>query len=180
MSPPDAPARNGPPELVAASENALTLAGDSASVDLAVPDRTRALVASAASGGSRVLLRLDDIKGEVNPGVVYGVYLDLPPDADVNSRRNYHVGNVALFGIEKMNDPDVLQNCPPGFPHVFDATSVVSKLVKEGRWDPAAVTVTFQPIDPLPPPGEEETWKSEPPARSVSPIQIGRVGIFLG
>src|ERR1700726_2557234 len=146
------PRLDSPPDMVAASEQALTLAGESSSVDLAVPQSARARVAAAATSGSRILISVDNIKTDVNPGVVYGVYIDLPPNASVDQRREYHVGNVALFGIEKMNDPDVRGNCPPGFPHLFDATRVVSKLTDEGRWDPSAVTVTFQPIEPLPPP----------------------------
>jgi tyrosinase len=176
---PTTPKLDSPPEMVAASEQAFTLAGGSTSVGLTVPQVARARVASATTSGSRILLSVDDIKADANPGVVYGVYLDLPPGANVDQRREYHVGNVALFGIEKMNDPDVRQNCPPGFPHLFDATRVVNKLTEEGRWDPSAVTVTFQPIEPLPPPGQEDTWQAESAAPDVPPVEVGRVGLFV-
>ena len=72
----------------------------------------------------------------------------------------HHIGNVSLFGIEKMNDPDIRHEGAPGFRHIFDATRVAGELSEQGDWDPAAVTVTFEPIEVLPPPGEEATWDS--------------------
>jgi hypothetical protein len=170
----------GPPELVAATEEPLTLAGRSASVSIGVPQGAQESVEGAARPGpGRVLVGIDDIKADVNPGVVYGVYLNLPGEG--GDRRKHHVGNVALFGIEKMNDPDTRHEGAPGFRHLFDATSVAGELFENGRWDPAAVTVTFEPVDVLPPPGEEAaTWEAaEPEAAEVPPIEIGRVSLFV-
>ena len=170
----------GPPELVAATEEPLTLAGDTASVVIGVPPDTRESVEAAARPGpGQVLVGLDDIKADVNPGVVYGVYLNLPGEGA--DRQKYHVGNLSLFGIEKMNDPDTRHEGAPGFRHLFDATSVAGDLFKEGRWDPATVTVTFEPIEVLPPPGEETTWEAEEEeeAAAVPPIEIGRVSLFV-
>jgi Common central domain of tyrosinase/Polyphenol oxidase middle domain len=181
MAPPlpeEEPQPAGPPELVAASEEPITLAGGSASVPISVPEDTQPLVGSAAAPGpGRVLVSVDDIEAEVNPGVVYGVYLNLPDDGD---RDQHRIGNVSLFGIEKMNDPDARHEGAPGFRHLFDATQVVGKLSEEGRWDPADVRVTFEPIGVLPPPGEEETWEDETTEElAIPPVKIGRVSIFV-
>lgn len=170
----------GPPELVAATDESFTLAGGSASVAISVPASTQPLVESAAAPGpKRVLISVEDITADVNPGVVYGVYLNLPGEGGAD-RREHHVGNVSLFGIEKMNDPDTRHEGAPGFRHLFDATKVAGKLTEQGLWDPSAVTVTFEPIGPLPPPGEEDTWDDgraeEPP---VPPVKIGRVSLFV-
>ena len=80
-------------------------------------------------------MSVDDIKADVNPGVVYGVYLNLPGEG--GDRHAHHIGNVSLFGIEKMNDPDIRHEGAPGFRHIFDATRVAGELSEEGRWDPA-------------------------------------------
>ena len=176
--PGDVPEPGGPPELVGATEEPFTLAGGGASVPISVPPSTQESVTSAAAPGpGRVLVSVDDIKADVNPGVVYGVYLNLPEDGD---RQEHHIGNVSLFGIEKMNDPDTRHEGAPGFRHVFDATSVAGRLSEEGRWDPAAVTVTFEPIGVLPPPGEEGTWAAgEAEGAAVPPMEIGRVSLFV-
>ena len=168
----------GPPELVAATEEPLTLTGRPESVSIGVPASAQESVESAARPGpGRVLVGIDDIKADVNPGVVYGVYLNLQgEDAD---RQKHHVGNLSLFGIEKMNDPDTRHEGAPGFRHLFDATSVAGELFADGRWDPGAVTVTFEPVDVLPPPGEEATWEAEAEAAPVPPVEIGRVSLFV-
>src|SRR5918995_2882789 len=178
--PPATPEPDGPPpELVGATEEPLTLAGAPATVTVSVPADTRESVESAAAPGpGRVLVSLDDIKAQVNPGVVYGVYLNLPGEG--GDLQAHHIGNVSLFGIEKMNDPDVRHEGAPGFRHIFDATAVAARLSEEGRWDPSAVTVTFAPVGVLPPPGEEAAWegaeaREEPPP----PIEIGQVSLFV-
>jgi hypothetical protein len=178
--PPEGPPEPAaPPELAAATEEPLTLAGGTATVRISVPESTRSLVESAAAAGpKRVLVSVDDIKADINPGVVYGVYLNLPDKH--GDRQKHHVGNVSLFGIEKMNDPDVRHEGAPGFRHIFDATRVASRLAEEGLWDPDNVTVTFEPIDVLPPPGEEGTWDSgKTEEATVPPIEIGRVSLFV-
>jgi hypothetical protein len=169
----------GPPELVAATEEPLTLTGGPASVTISAPVETRELLsAAAAPGPGRVLVTIDNIKADVNPGVVYAVYLDVP---DGDDPLKYHIGNIALFGIEKMNDPDERHDGAPGFQHVFDATEVAGRLAEEGRWDPSAVTVTFEPSKVLPPPGEEDTWESGETKEesTVPPIEIGRVSLLV-
>ena len=183
MAPPppeDESGAGGPPELVAATDESLTLAGGSASVQIGVPQDTQeSFRAAAAPGPGRVLVGLEDIEAEINPGVVYGVYLNLPSEG--GDRHKHHIGNVSLFGIEKMNDPDSRHEGAPGFRHVFDATKVAGELFEQGDWDPAAVTVTFEPIEVLPPPGEEATWDpGEAERTSVPPVEIGRVSLFAG
>jgi hypothetical protein len=175
---PGGPEPGGPPELVAATEQSFTLVGGSASVPISVPADTQGLVASAAAPGpARVLVSVDDIKAEVNPGVVYGVYLNLPDE--VSDRRRHHIGNVSLFGIEKMNDPDTRHDGAPGFRHIFDATRVAEQLAEEGLWDPSALAVTFAPIGVLPAPGEEGAWDAAPEQSDTPPIEVGRVSLFV-
>jgi hypothetical protein len=171
-----AEAGGAPPELVAATEQPVTLTGAERSVPISVPSDTRGAVESAAAPGpGRVLVSVDDIRAEINPGVVYGVYLNLPGAA--GERRSYHIGNVALFGIEKMNDPDTRHEGAPGFRHVFDATRVAAQLTQEGRWDPSAITVTFAPVGVKPPPGRAAPESAA--EGTAPPVEIGRVSLFV-
>ena len=186
VSPPadEVPEPGGPPELVAATEVPFTLTGGKASISISVPTSTQESITSAAAPGpGRVLVSVDDIKADVTPGVVYGVYLNLPEDG--GDRHEHHIGNVSLFGIEKMNDPDTRHEGAPGFRHIFDATRTVGRLSERGRWDPTSVTVTFEPIGVLPPPGAEAppgpeaAWEPAEATEPVPPIEIGRVSLFV-
>jgi hypothetical protein len=166
-----------PPELVAASEEPLELAGVSASVQLTVPSATRSLAEAASDGERRVLVSVEDIEAERDPGLAYAVYLQVPGDPD---RARRHIGNVAFFGIETMNDPDRPHDGAPGFRHTFDATDVVRTLKEHNLWDPASMTVTFEPIRVLPPPDEElPPAATAEAAAPVAPVRIGRVSLFI-
>jgi Common central domain of tyrosinase/Polyphenol oxidase middle domain len=176
--PPSEPSR--PPELVAASERPVELTGTPASVALTLPESTRAMLDEAAADASRrLLVSVEDIEAETNPGIGYAVYLDTRGATDDVTRERRHVGNVSLFGIDVMNDPDLAHDAAPGLRHVFDATSAVDALSEQGRWDPEHVTVTFEPITVLPPPGEEATPKAAADVAATTPVRIGRVGLFV-
>jgi hypothetical protein len=109
--------------------------------------------------------------------VAYAVYLDVPEDPD---RERYHIGNVSFFGIESMNDPDQPHDGAPGFRHTFDATDVVRTLKEQDLWDPASMTITFEPIRVLPPPGTELPPEAVSEAAApVAPVRIGRVSLFV-
>jgi hypothetical protein len=160
------PPPSGPPELAAATERPVELVGDTASVRLTVPSSARRLAEEAGAEQGRVLVNVEDIEAERDPGLAYAVYLTVPDDPDRDSR---HIGNVSLFGIRLMNDPDRPHEGPPGFPHVFDATDVVRALKEQGLWDPAAVTVVFDPIRVLPPPGGDLPAEVQAAARAPTP-----------
>jgi hypothetical protein len=179
MAPPPPPPSSGPPELAAASDQPLELAGAPASVSLTAPASARAVLEPAGGQPQRMLLQVEDIEAEQDPGLAYAVYLEPAGGAADADRERRHVGNVAFFGIRAMNDPDKPHDGAPGFRHVFDASAVVASLRAENRWDPDAITVTFEPITVLPPPGEElppEAQRTE----AVPPVRIGRVSLFVG
>ncbi|MGH8910183.1 MAG: tyrosinase family protein [Egibacteraceae bacterium] len=188
MSPTPAgtPESSEPPELAAATEQPIDLVGETVSVGLTVPPSTRSLVSSddVATGTRATYLNVEDIEAEQNPGIVYGVFINLPSDPEAD-RGRYHAGNIALFGIEVMNDPDRAHDGVPGFRHTFDITRVVSTLSEAGEWDPDAITVTFEPITPIPPPGQEEDLMAAASAElleaaAARPVRIGRVSLFVG
>ena len=53
-----------------------------------------------------MLVSVEDIEGERDPGLVYAVFLNLPDDSDEGERQMHHIGNVSFFGISMLNDPD--------------------------------------------------------------------------
>jgi hypothetical protein len=167
-----------PPELVAATDHPIELVGTTDSVSLTVPKSTRDLVEAAAEETGRVLVSVEDIEAERDPGLGYAVYLDEPGDDDPAARQRRHIGNVSFFGIEKMNDPDQPHEGVAGFRHTFDATNAVKTLKEEGRWDPASMRITFEPITLLPPPGEALPEEAERTAQAT-PVRIGRVSLFV-
>jgi len=176
---------SGPPEMVAATERPVELVGGARSVPLRVPSSTMSLLTSddATTGARDLYLNVEDIEAEQNPGVVYGVYLNMSPDDPGADRVRHHVGNIALFGIELMNDPDKAHPGVPGFRHTFDVTRVVGELSEAGMWDPDALTVTFEPITPIPPPGQEDLTavvSAEFEEGAAPPVRIGRVSLFVG
>jgi hypothetical protein len=182
-----------PPQMVAASDKPVTLTGRPASVTLAVPASTRERVAresvsaaaSASGGQSAIFLNVEDIDAPKNPGVVYGVFLNVPGGAAAatgreagraEARAKYHVGNITLFGIEAVNDPDARRHGVPGMRHTFDITKIAAELSNAGSWNPDAIEVTFEPITPI---GESEPESAALGGESATPVKIGRVSLFM-
>jgi hypothetical protein len=126
--------------------------------------------AAAASGGqSAIYLNVEDIDAPKNPGVVYGVFLNAP-----GAKR--HVGNITLFGIEAVNNPDAERHAVPGLRHTFDITKVAAELSNEGNWNPDAIEVTFEPLTPV---GESERESAAVGGDTATPVKIGRVSMFM-
>lgn len=168
------PPPDRPPELVGATEEPLTLAGQPEEVEIPL---------SAAEGPSlesaeppRVYVNVEGIQGERNPGLSYAVYVNLPPDESPDTAERHHVGNLSFFGIERARDVDVDHPGGHGLRYAFDVTELATALQGEGRWDPAQVRVSFEPLRTLPPAGETREGVEAP--ESASPVRIGRVGIY--
>lgn len=170
------PAR--PPELAAATDEPLELAGSAKSVSLSVPSSSRSLVAPPQDGGGRLLIRVEDIEAERDPKIVYSVYLNLSENAGPEEHLAHHIGNLAFFGIEKASDPDAPPGGGVGWRHTFDATDVVAHLQEKERWDPESLNVTFEPIGVLAAPGEEAVAEDREAGAPVPPVKIGRVSVF--
>jgi len=171
-------APNGPePEIVGASEKPLTLVGAVARVPVAIDARAedQALTAMAASEPERVLLHLENIEAERNPGSVYGIYVNLPADADKQQRADHYAGNLSFFGIEHANEP-------PGDEHRHgmristDITSLARHLKVQGQWNDGALDVTLLPIRTTPPKGAQAPSLTTA-THEETPVTIGRVSV---
>lgn len=163
-----------PPELVSGTEEPIVLAGSTVSTTITMPAATRnAVLAAAPNEARRMYITIDDITADQDPGLGYAVYVSTP------GGERQHVGNVSLFGIEAMNDPNRRHGGAPGFRHAFDITDAVNQLQRQGRFDPSQLTVTFEPLRILPPPGEQLPAEAQDTSQ-VPAVRIGRVGLFVG
>ena len=162
-----------PREPVAASEGPLVLVGAATAVSLNVSESSCEIVEDAAiSQTRRLIVSVDGIEAEQDPGLAYAVYLETP------SGGRQHIGNMSLFGIQDINAPNRAADGAAGLRHIFDATDAVNALRVQGAFDARSITVTFEPIRVLPPPGEQFPADMENPEPGP-PVRIGRVSLFV-
>jgi tyrosinase len=165
-----------PPEMVGATEQSLVVDGQPVSIAISIPAVSQDLVGSLIAGTTRVLLTVEDIQAESNPGIAWGVFLNRPSDADPSVVEQTTVGTLSLFGVEALNDPNDPAHGSPGLRHTFNITQIVQTLGSLGLWDPTTLTITIEPFDPM---------TSDDPSLLVDltqlpPITIGRVSLFVG
>src|SRR5205823_2797854 len=139
------------PELVGASEQPVRLVGSPAGVEVQIDQQAHSAIAADTGGEPRhIYLNVEDIEGEQNPGTVYGIYVNLPPDSSPQTAEQHHVGNVSFFGIERARHPRGDEQ-PHNLRVSVEITDLVRRLQSEGSWDPQHVHVTFRPLGLVPP-----------------------------
>ena len=125
---------------------------------------------------------VEDIDAPRNPGLVYGVYVNVPAGATADEREAYHVGNVSLFGIEAVQDRNRIHSVP-GLRHTFNISHLVERLRAANTWDPDTIDVSFEPIVPVASPSPATGVAPEMPQLRTAgdiPVRIGRVSLFIG
>jgi tyrosinase len=168
------PEPENPPELVGASDTAVALSGDQASVTLGI-SAPEGPLAQAATPVSRAYLRIEDVTSSEPAGVTYGVYLNVP-DGEPATDDAHYVGVASFFGVEESSNPD---NAHGGLRFGFDITNLYNTLEAEGRWNDQ-VTVTFVPRYVEPPENPVELPPNEVSApQQPGNIRVGRVSVFL-
>ena len=170
----------GEPELVGASDTSVRLVGGPASVALQIDPQAHeaALAATGATAPQRILLSVEDIEAEQNPGAVYGIYVNLPAGASPDVAEGHHAGNVSFFGVERARNPRGDEHAH-SLRVVHDITELTQSLAAQGEWDGRHVEVTFRPLGLIPHDQPElahalpdEVTDADPP------VTIGRVAIF--
>jgi tyrosinase len=168
------PEPENPPELVGASDSAVALTGETASITVGI-SAPQGPLAAAASPVSRAYLRLEDVTAPAPAGVTYGVYLDVP-DGEPATDDAHYVGVAAFFGVEETRNPD---NEHGGMRIAFDITDLYSRLNAEGRWnDQVSVTFVAQYVEPPETPVEMPSREVSAPQQPGN-VRVGRVSIFL-
>ncbi|GAC1321008.1 MAG: hypothetical protein NVSMB2_17400 [Chloroflexota bacterium] len=150
-------------ELVAASDAPIELSGELLDVDL-TPRASPSLLVGGGGTPRQVLVSVEGIATDQDPGFAYAVYLATP------AGDREHIGNVSLFGISRQSPDQPVRQ-------VFDATAAVDILRGHGTLDQNAMRVSFEPIVVSPPPGQPPTTETTRPA--VPQVHIERVGVFV-
>jgi tyrosinase len=170
------------PEIVGASEAPVRLVGTRAGVTVAIDPRAKraALAEVAGEAPNRVLLNVEDIEAETNPGSVYGVYVNLPENATGDQEAAHYAGNVSFFGAERARNPRGDEHSH-GLRVAMDITGLVHDLRARGQWDDKQIQVTFRPLGLIPPeePAVADAMREES-AEEDPPVSIGRVSVFYG
>jgi tyrosinase len=156
-------AESPPPELppeVVGTRGAVRLEG--ARVDAPLQVGGVSSTFRKARGGrsepQRVFLTIEDITGDINPGISYGVYVG--EDADDSML----AGLISFFGIESTRAGG------HALGYTFDVTDIVSALRDDDSWDPADVHVIFRPVGPV---LDEE----EPDSGDAVPVEVGSISV---
>lgn len=103
----------------------------------AAASRTLAARAAALPQGNRLYLLIRGLSVEEDPGVVYQLYLDLPPQANPADHAALYVGSINFYGVPPGSNADrVFQS--------IDVTDTVRGLHTDGRLT-GTTTVTFLP-----------------------------------
>lgn len=156
------------PEMVGATEQPITLAGESAtaSVPVSRPTGPAAGGAETSAAPPRVYLNIENITGEGQPDS-YKVYLNLPQGADPRDHRELYAGLLPMFGVEESSAGG--EHPGSGLHYTLEITDVVRALEAKGDWDPEEMRVTFVP----------KRRRSALETAAVSaPVQVGRVSLY--
>ena len=167
-----------PPQVVAATDTATMLSGTASTVDIALAaPATRAVEKLVRTPQeSRVYLKVEGIQAQAHPGIVYEIFLNLPPRTAPEDSDAYLVGHLTFFGVTRPAGGDAAHHAPDGLTHTFDITRLVQHLHTIGEWHDDRMAVTFAPLGLTPPPGPQP--EAAPRAASVHPVRIGRIAIF--
>lgn len=165
-------------QLLGATERQIRLVGEAVTVPVPIDERATASLRASTTRQHRVFLDLEDIDAARNPGIVYGVYVNLPghpTDADLAA---HHAGNLSLFGIEVARNPRRDEH-PHNMRISMDITRLLDRLAATGAWsDGHTLAVTLQPITPGVPPGRDDlTDEIADTAHQEVPVTIGRISI---
>ena len=186
--PPDDPRRARPDrelvaEIVGASDRAARLVGGAERVKVPVEGRARR-EALRERAPSQVVLNIENIEAERNPGTVYGVYVNLPDNPTPEDLAAHHAGNVSLFGIERTVQPRGDSHAHGAMQVAMDITDLVTSLAEQGKWSDEELDVTFRPItlEVVEDAAEADAMADEV-RRSArhedTPVDVGRISVHM-
>jgi len=167
--------RRKKPVMIGRTDEGLVVGSSGAQTELTVGSMPESDAAADAAEPPRLYLNLSDIEGTKNPGVVYGVYLNLPEDAGPELRDDYLAGVVSFFGIEQAGAADAAATGRQPHPirYSFDITEIVDRLQAKGAWDAAKMQVSLLPVG-----GAEEAQDEAAPV--AEPVRVGTVSVHAG
>ncbi len=157
------------PEMVGATDQPLTLVGESATA--AVPVTKPTGPASGAEAGAlpkRIFLNIENITS-TGRSSGYEVYLNVPPGENPKDHKELFAGFLPMFGVAEASDPK-RGHAANGLHYTLEITDLVRRLETQNAWDPNTMQVTFVPRKR--PTGGRES------AAVRSPVRVGRVSLY--
>jgi tyrosinase len=151
------------PSMVGRTAGPVSLSANGARATVpvgAIPGRRGRGAAADDVPATQFHLELSDIVADVNPGVVYGVYVNLPAKPTAKDLEAHRVGLVSLFGVEHSSASR--STAPQKLRYVFDITQHVTG----GNTD---VHVALLPIEGVPKPAKG--------AAATPAVQVGTVAV---
>ncbi|MGV2124078.1 tyrosinase family protein [Agrobacterium vitis] len=140
-------------ELAGANANVLALSGERTSSVVRLDDASLALFAAPKTlalglrGGDapryNYFLNLENIRAQQD-GFVIDVYLNLPDDADHQSRLDLHAGSIGLFGVSNASKANSSHG-GKGVTQVLDITTLLSGLIHSGDIAKSGLNVHLVP-----------------------------------
>jgi hypothetical protein len=135
----------------------------------------------SAESPERIQLMIYGLRMAAPPPYTYGVYLNMPENANEERRREYYVGSLNLFGLSDIDREAPGEHEGHGdLQQVLDATDTVVRLRSAGAWNPDRLELTFLPIAPTPVEGEQESLEAayEQAARETQ-VRFDRVELRI-
>jgi Protein of unknown function (DUF_B2219)/Polyphenol oxidase middle domain len=168
-------AKEKPVQTVATAEKTgVTLGDRPVHIPVALKAPAKAAVkrltaaAPALSPDHALVLRLEDVTFDKQPGIYYEVYLNLPDDGeDPEFHNGHYVGNLGFFGKVPRDDKD--EHGAAKATHEFDISGVVRNLTGAKKWDPDRLTVTLVPR------GLEDATGHPREVKTDAKIRVGKV-----
>ncbi|MGI9614527.1 MAG: tyrosinase family protein, partial [Acidimicrobiales bacterium] len=152
-----------PAEMVGATEEALTLAGDVATTSLQLTPTGPGHFGldAGANEPQRVFLVVDNVTAEEAPSANYAVVLDM---GDPSDRDDFTVGVLSFFGVAQASTDDSDRGAH-GMRLSFEITDVVAELRRRDQWNEDDVRIRIEPTEPV-----EDDEPTE--------ISVGRISIY--
>jgi hypothetical protein len=134
---------------------------DRLSVPVELGDKIKDIQAVAASKTDKLIVVLDSVQVDTQPGVTYQVYLGLPEGDEPTTKSPYYLGTFSMFGMG-IKDQGPHGSMPATFR--FPAGPAVTALLKENRKPSLTIVPSGILIDGKP---------SKPKAKA--PLHIGAI-----
>jgi hypothetical protein len=142
------------------------LKGEPVSFPIDLKEIRSRIVPLLESKADTVLLELDDVEAQTQPGIVWAVYVGLPAGAEPSAASPHYVGVVSLFGAG-VRDEKHHGYTPAHFE--FPLNVALQSALRAGS---EKVDVTFVPLGIL---VDDKPSRPEPKA----PVRIGRASLSL-
>ncbi len=168
-----------PPKIVGASPEKVTLKGKRTGIPVEIDERAREEVreASTKEDPRRLYLNIEDIEGDTHPGTPYGIYVNLPENADAETKAKHHIGNVSFFAAGFGGEP--VKDEPAHSQRVRIVVGPLLRALGGGKhFDEEEFHVSFLPLVPKLPEGEKSEYLQKIQQQAEeAPVHIGRVSL---